>query len=380
MPLTAKNRLTMLRGAPPEAWCSVIIDGSHVERRWLTVLQHQTGAGIAHRFGLLDDGAWSALYADGHRVFAPGNFVPFLPLLETPWTDLSRDILASVRALGMPETLSWTFPLDDIVVLGLESSEHWRAKAEGWVSSGYPLNDRIAALLPRHRRSRSRERQRMADIFGAHETSLRAELEGAEGSFLAKLRVELQWDKDAFNRLADAMHRYLRERDDAGPVPRWIAAGFWYLDWWVREWSSHEAFPRLHGDSYYEAAYERLHVLAFRLFTGSTMHEGEGGIGRFDDAAPRSEDNRSVLEPTHKRGGAPRDPLEQLHHSVTLARVPSDIQVSRPWRGPGKGVALKLRHLSTGVEVEKLIGYDSDEQHLPDLLDELLARLNGRPA
>ncbi len=266
MPLTAKNRLTMLRGAPPEAWCSVILDGSHVERRWLTVLQHQTGAGLTLRFGLLDDGAWSALHADGHRVFAPGNLVPFLPLLESLWTDLSRNILAAVRALGMPEALSWTFPLDDIVVLGLESSEHWRAKAEGWISAGYPLNDQMAALLPRHRRSRARERQRMAEIFGAHETPLRTELD------------------------------------------------------------------------------------------------------------------RSVVDPRHKRGGAPCDPREQQHHSVTLERVLPDIQVSRPWRGPGKGVALKLRHLSTGVEVERFIGYDGDEQHLSDLLDELLARLNGRPA
>lgn len=106
----------------------------------------------------------------------------------------------------------------------------------------------------------------------------------------------------------------------------------------------------------------------------------EQTIGRFDDATPPFEDDRSVVEPRNELGGARRDPLEQRHHSVTLESVPPDIQVSRPWRGPGKGVALKLRHLPTGVEVEKFIGYDSDEQHLPDLLDELLARLNGRPA
>lgn len=274
MPLTPRDREKMSRGAPAEAWSSVTVDGTHVERRWLTILQYDTEAGVRHRFGLLDDGSWSARYADGERVSRPGNLVPFLPLLARSWPLVALQVVSAVRDLNMPDKLAWTFPLDELVVLGLGSSDHWRAKAEAWISSGYPMTDEMAALVPRHPRSRARHRERMVSIFDANHTPLRAELESAEGSFLIKLRVELKWDKAAFNRLVHEMHKYVRERDHEAPIPRWIAHGFWFLDWWVKLWSSHEVFPRIHGDSYYEAAYERLHLLASWLFNGSPMTQG----------------------------------------------------------------------------------------------------------
>lgn len=275
MPLTTQNLRTILRAVPQQAWSSVAIDGTRLERRWITVLQHASPGGTTHRFGLLDDGTWSALYADGARVFPPGNRVPFLPLLESSWTDVQLRLICAIRALGVPTKVAWSFPLDEVVVLGLHSSEHWRAKAEHWLSSHYPLTDEMAALVPKHPRSLARYRERMASIFGADDTPLRGELEAADGSFLIKLRSELKWDKDAFNHLTKELHRYVRERDHGAPIPRWVAEGFWYVDSWVREWSSHESFPRPHGDAYYEAAYERLHALAFWLFTGSSMHERE---------------------------------------------------------------------------------------------------------
>lgn len=275
MQLTPQNLRTMLRGAPAEAWCSVTVDGAQVERRWLMVLQHEAKTDITHRFGLLDDGTWSALYADGVRVSPLENFGPFLPLLEGSWPETALQIVSALRTLGIPDELAWSFPLDKTLVLGLNSPGYWRTTAEQWLSSGYPLTDEIAALAPDHPRTRARHRERMASIFGTHDTALRAELDAEDGSFLIKLRIDLEWDKNAFNRLTEEMYRYVRERDHDSPIPRWIADGFWYLDSWVREWSSHEAFPRPHGDVYYEAAYERLHALAFWLFTGSPMHEGE---------------------------------------------------------------------------------------------------------
>ncbi len=275
MALTTQNCVTMLKDVPAEAWCSITIDGTHVKRRWLTVFQHEANTGITHRFGLFDDGTWSALYADGIRAFSPGNFVPFLSLLEDSWSDTALRIISAVRALGAPDNLAWSFPLDQTLVLGLRSSEFWRTKAEQWISSGYPLTDELAALAPKHPRVRGRYRERMASIFGRCEAALRAEFDAEDGSFLIKLRVNLDWDKNAFNRLTGEMYQYVRERDPGAPIPRWIAEGFWYVESWVREWSSHEAFARPHGDPYYEAAYERLHALAYWLFTGSSMHEGK---------------------------------------------------------------------------------------------------------
>lgn len=279
MSLTPQAFRTMSRAAPAEAWCSVTVDGTCAERRWITVLEHASDGGVTHRFGLLDDGAWSALYGDGTRVFPVENRAPFLPLLERSWTDVAQEVVAAIRALGMPAKLAWSFPLDEVVVLGLRSSGYWRAKAERWISSDYPLTDEIAALVPEHPRSRARHHERMVSLFGFDDSALRRELEAAEGSFLIKLRTDLEWDRGAFDRLTAEMYEYVRGRDHDAPIPRWVADGFWYLDWWVEDWSSHECFPRPHGEAYYSAAYERLHALAFWLFTGSPMYEGEDEYG-----------------------------------------------------------------------------------------------------
>src|SRR3954469_25790734 len=113
MPLTKKNLFTMLETVLLEAWRSVTIDGTVHERKWLLVLEHASDGGARHRFGLLDDGSWSALYADGARVCRPEVRVPFLPLLEHSWTVVAADVISAVRALGLPPILATTFPLDE---------------------------------------------------------------------------------------------------------------------------------------------------------------------------------------------------------------------------------------------------------------------------
>lgn len=49
---------------------------------------------------------------------------------------------------------------------------------------------------------------------------------------------------------------------------------------------------------------------------------------------------------------------------------------------PGKGAALQIRHLPTGISVRRDIGYDSDEQHRVELFAELQRsiRAHGDPA
>lgn len=93
---------------------------------------------------------------------------------------------------------------------------------------------------------------------------LRHEFE--DGAFLLQLRCDLRWDRDAFRRLVEAMEDYLQSEHDPDMIPRWIAFGFWHLDWFVKQWSSHPHFPREHPQAYYEAAWEHLNGLAFQLF------------------------------------------------------------------------------------------------------------------
>lgn len=110
------------------------------------------------------------------------------------------------------------------------------------------------------------------------EDVLRQELSAEPGSFLLQLRCDLHWDREAFERLTNAMMAYARAHEEDEMIPRWVAEGFWYLSWNVKEWSSHPSFPREHAPSYYEAAYERLHELAYWLFMGSSLYEGGGPL------------------------------------------------------------------------------------------------------
>ena len=107
---------------------------------------------------------------------------------------------------------------------------------------------------------------------------LRSEFDAADGSFLLQLRCDLHWDQTAFARLTDAMLAYASGRDSSADIPRWLAEGFWYVDWFVREWSTHPSFPREHEQTYYEAAYERLHDLAYFLFVGESPYDDPSAL------------------------------------------------------------------------------------------------------
>lgn len=118
---------------------------------------------------------------------------------------------------------------------------------------------------------------------------LRHEFDAEDGTFLIQLRCNLRWDRNAFRRLVDAMEGYLQSERDPDIIPRWIACDFWHLDWFVRQWSSHENFPREHPQAYYEAAWQRLNALAFRLF----LEDPAGPLPPFDaPPSPASPDAR----------------------------------------------------------------------------------------
>ena len=103
----------------------------------------------------------------------------------------------------------------------------------------------------------------------SHAAALRREFEAGEGSFLLALRGDLHWSRQGFLRLVGAMQAYVEANPERETLERWIAEGFWYVGWFVREWSSHPNFPQDYEAGYYQRAYQRLFDLAFWLFSGN---------------------------------------------------------------------------------------------------------------
>jgi hypothetical protein len=110
-----------------------------------------------------------------------------------------------------------------------------------------------------------------------YKSILRREFDAEKASFLLQLRG-LVWDKAAFSRLVLAMEQCAVAHEGQNAIERWIAKGFWYVEWFSKEWASHPSFPRLHGEEYYKAARERLEDLSWWLFTGNSPYEGDGPL------------------------------------------------------------------------------------------------------
>ncbi len=121
---------------------------------------------------------------------------------------------------------------------------------------------------------------------------LQREFTSTEGSFMSQLRTYLRWDKAAFSQLTAAMLECCKAYShtpedkarkaplspdnipvDTAPVPRWLAEGFWYLSYHVRDWTTHPAWKETTEPEqyYYDEAYERLFALASWFFEGESM-------------------------------------------------------------------------------------------------------------
>jgi len=102
---------------------------------------------------------------------------------------------------------------------------------------------------------------------------LRNEVEAGEESFLLQLR-EFYWDWEAFRRLTSAMYDVADEVNELPTIERWIAEGFWFCDTWIRSHTSHPNFRRP-SEKEYEEALELLNALAWYLFSGVSLYQGD---------------------------------------------------------------------------------------------------------
>jgi hypothetical protein len=97
---------------------------------------------------------------------------------------------------------------------------------------------------------------------------LRREFDAEEGSFLLRLRCDLDWDRAAFTRLDHAMRAACAQFRDHDDLPRWLAEDFYHVSHFVADWTSHPQFPRPEPAHYYESCLERLRDLADWFFRG----------------------------------------------------------------------------------------------------------------
>ena len=104
------------------------------------------------------------------------------------------------------------------------------------------------------------------------EDILKAEFEGADGSFLTLARCELRWDAVAFKRMTGAMFDVACKIRGAESIDHWVAHGFWFCDTWVRDWTSHPDFPKPEK-AYYDSSLRLLHDLAYFLFLGQSPYQ-----------------------------------------------------------------------------------------------------------
>ena len=113
-----------------------------------------------------------------------------------------------------------------------------------------------------------------------YKSVLKNEFEAGEDSFLITLRIKLEWNKAAFNRLASAMKRCAEEKSDDHQLERSVAWGFWFVPRFTKDWVAHPDFPKIHSAEYYNKALTRLYDLADWYFSGRSPYESGS---RFED-------------------------------------------------------------------------------------------------
>jgi hypothetical protein len=107
---------------------------------------------------------------------------------------------------------------------------------------------------------------------------LKFQFSAEEGSFLLKLRCDLEWDKESFTRLVTAMKECCEAHEGADTIERWLTEGFWYTNVFVRGHTMHPDFPRLYPQEYFEKAFQRLDDLAGWFFTGDYPYIKDRGF------------------------------------------------------------------------------------------------------
>jgi hypothetical protein len=93
-------------------------------------------------------------------------------------------------------------------------------------------------------------------------TVLRSEFGADDGSFVLRLRIDLEWDHEAFARMESAMRIVCERYDRREASDAWLTESFRFVSTWVPGHTAHPSFPRPQPESYHLASVERLQALA----------------------------------------------------------------------------------------------------------------------
>jgi hypothetical protein len=105
--------------------------------------------------------------------------------------------------------------------------------------------------------------------------NLKNELNAEEGSFLLELRTGISWNHNSFINLLKEAHKEYQNTKNDSELNREIAEGIWYISHFIKEWSSHESFPKIYSDTYYSKAYDLIHDIADQYFMGESAYTSE---------------------------------------------------------------------------------------------------------
>lgn len=100
----------------------------------------------------------------------------------------------------------------------------------------------------------------------SHYDILRREFDAEDGSFLIQLRCDFHWDKNAFQRLTQAMYEVAKDLENQDHLPKWVAHGFWFVEKFTSQWTN----PNFSAPEkeYHENCLELLDYLGGYLFDG----------------------------------------------------------------------------------------------------------------
>ncbi|MDP4177122.1 MAG: hypothetical protein Q8900_02115 [Bacillota bacterium] len=95
------------------------------------------------------------------------------------------------------------------------------------------------------------------------------ELKGEENSFILNIRCKIEWKHDSFIKLVRIMRYYCSNRENEEKLDKNIAEGFWFVSWFIKDWTSHENFRKTNKfpDEYFNKAYEIIFDLCYWYFT-----------------------------------------------------------------------------------------------------------------
>jgi hypothetical protein len=67
--------------------------------------------------------------------------------------------------------------------------------------------------------------------------------------------------------------------------------------------------------------------------------------------------------------------ITEIRGEIAKQFAPEDVVIEHIWCGPGRGGALRMRHVPTGKVVERVIGYEPADKNLAAMFSELLQQL-----